>query len=289
MSLLIKITKRLNLLRHKFIVSLYHKTVFVDRYGLKYYLWANTRLADTVLHTKVRTDDTGVIEVIKAVLIEVKKEEDEIQCIDVGGYIGVITLAMAKYLGDSGRVYTFEAFSDTFKRLFENVKELNQLDKVTLINSAISNKSGLAKITTIENAGGTFIEDLSPNEKCEKTSLMTTVDSFSECYGLERVTLMKVDAEGVDDKVLEGASKLLKTGSIDYLIVEHDTKMGIGEKIEAILKKYNYSIYYIICNGDKVVSSLDKYPANQKEALNVLAVAPNAIAKVQVLKSLILD
>ena len=77
-----------------------------------------------------------------------RSEQDDLLCIDVGGYIGVITLAMAKYLGESGRVFTFEAFRDTFKRLFENVKELNQLDKVTLINSAISNQSGLAKITT---------------------------------------------------------------------------------------------------------------------------------------------
>lgn len=289
MGLTRKVVKRVILLKHKFQVLLWKKTCFVDKYELKYYLWANTRLKDTVLNTKVRTDDTGVIEVIKTVLTEVKKEQDDLLCIDVGGYIGVITLAMAKYLGESGRVFTFEAFSDTFKRLFENVKELNQLDKVTLINSAISNQSGLAKITTIENAGGTFIESMKPGEKSENTSLMTSIDSFSRCYGLEKVTLMKVDAEGVDDKVLEGASNLLETGSIDYLIVEHDTKMGIGEKIEAILRKYKYKIYYIICNGNKVVSSLDKYPTNQKEALNILAVAPNALASSKVLSSLVLD
>ena len=280
-----KIIKRLVLLKCQWEILTRGKVLFKDKYGLKYYLWSNTRLRDTVLNTKVRTDDTGVIEVSNVILSELKKDDKALVCFDIGAFIGVISLAMAKSLNGVGKVFIFEAFYGTFKRLFENVKELNACDNVHLFNTAISDQVGMASVHLIDNAGGTYIDK--PSESSVST-LVTTIDCIANCFEINRIHLMKIDVEGVDDKALKGASTLLKKGAIDYLIIEYDSKMGIGEKISQILNQYNYMIYFIVRNGNQVLADLEEYKVRySKSPLNILAVSPTASCKHDILAKII--
>ena len=74
------------------------RLLFKDGYELSYYIYKNTRPEDT-FKNGVRTDDTTVLYVIDKILTSDElTNTNSINCFDVGGYIGVITLLMSKKL-----------------------------------------------------------------------------------------------------------------------------------------------------------------------------------------------
>ena len=115
--------KIVNKLRGIYLDIFFHfneKILFKDKYGLKYYLYKNTRPKDT-FNIGVRTDDTSVLYVIKKILSSTNiKNSNTIHCIDVGSFIGVITLMMSNTLqknGENWKIHSFEPYKETFLRL----------------------------------------------------------------------------------------------------------------------------------------------------------------------------
>ena len=93
------------------------KILFKDKYGLSYYLYKNTRPKDT-FNVGVRTDDTTVLYVIDKILsLPNSTNHDTIHCIDVGSFIGVITLMMSKTLQKNKKNGKYTALSHFKKRL----------------------------------------------------------------------------------------------------------------------------------------------------------------------------
>ena len=62
--------------------------------------------------------------------------------IDIGGHIGLNTLAFAR-LAANGKVYTFEPAPNTFK-IIQETKRLNHLDNVEIYDMAISHERSKA-------------------------------------------------------------------------------------------------------------------------------------------------
>ena len=58
---------------------------------------------------------------------------------DIGSNIGYVSIAMSRIVGESGKVYSFEAIPSTAKRCKKNL-ELNNCNNVTLINKALSDE-----------------------------------------------------------------------------------------------------------------------------------------------------
>lgn len=257
---------------------IFGKFPYRDKFGLKYFLWPDTRLESTVTLSKSRTDDRGVIRLIERIINALKNHtEDEIVCCDVGAYIGVVSLAMAKYLGARGYVVSFEPSLKNFKRLRENI-DFSRYKTVFPVHAAISNSAGRCHIANIEGKPG--IERIvGPNdtvkEEESETVLMTTLNDFASGYGIKDIGLLKIDAEGSDDKVLFGISHMLKEGMPDYIIVEYNSECSCN--VLAILKKHKYNIFYIVRNGNRLVSDLKEYPFGEhKPPLNLLAVSHKA-------------
>ena len=49
---------------------------------------------------------------------------------------------------------------------------------------------------------------------------MTTVDAFCAVHGIDKIDLLKIDTEGYDLVVLEGARELLRSGRARFILVE---------------------------------------------------------------------
>ena len=122
--------------------------------------------------------------------------------IDVGGNIGQTALPLALALGDGGRVISFEPFPDTRQRFCRNL-ELNPDLRVTVEPLALGDAPGTAKMARgcATNSGGNQIA-----EKGEQVRVVTLDEYTSE---MDRVNLIKVDVEGYELKVLEGAAGVL--------------------------------------------------------------------------------
>jgi FkbM family methyltransferase len=130
--------------------------------------------------------------------------------IDAGAFIGTHTLFMSKYVGKKGRVYAFEPQRKIYRELVYNLK-LNQIRNVVPLRFALGSGSEIIEMNPAAdgNEGGTGIG--SGGDKAE----LRSIDSF----GFRNVSLIKIDVEGFEDYVIEGAKEtILKYHPI--LIVE---------------------------------------------------------------------
>lgn len=131
-------------------------------------------------------------------------------CIDVGANIGLISLRMHHKVGKEGIVYSFEPHPNTYKKLIHNL-EINNFDISHTFNQAVGNKSDVLRFTDI------FISDL--NHISEQGEISVPVVKLDDVIPKSiPIKLLKVDAEGYELFVLQGAQHILK--NISYIFVE---------------------------------------------------------------------
>ena len=145
-------------------------------------------------------------------------------------------------------------FKKTFNRInaFEPLQEISyrlayfQNEFLTVHNCALSNKKGELQIY-IPNISGQAIASLASLEKrdgdCEiRTVEVDTIDN----YDFDDVDLIKIDVEGHEESVIEGARKVIQK-NLPILIVEIEQrhiKKQIEEVFQCILN-LKYSGFFL--------------------------------------------
>ena len=143
--------------------------------------------------------------------------------LDIGANVGLFTLGAARIVGKSGRVHAFEPCSQTFGRLLENVK-LNGLDNVDCHQIALGNENGEAELSIAgdgydawNSLGSPYMGGVATRE----TVNTMTLDSFVQKQGLAgSITAMKIDVEGWESNVLNGADVLLSSPDAPLICIE---------------------------------------------------------------------
>ena len=143
--------------------------------------------------------------------------------LDIGANVGLYTIAAARIVGSGGHAHAFEPCSQTFGRLEENVK-LNGLRNVSCHRVALSHENAEA---TLSIAGGGFDawnslgKPYMGEASGQETVRTVTLDSFAIERGLSgKITLIKIDVEGWEQQVLNGAGDLLSAHDAPAMIVE---------------------------------------------------------------------
>ena len=152
--------------------------------------------------------------------------------VDVGANIGYYTLQMALR---AKKVYAIEPDKDCFEILKKNIKE-NKLKNVVLINKAASDKKEKKYlIRDLKNFGNSKIKP-TPNPSLDKEGNTNKCDLiFTETLdnmliNEQYISLIKIDTQGYEPKVIKGASKIIKrdepTLFLEYTPSEYrDNKM----------------------------------------------------------------
>ena len=159
--------------------------------------------------------------------------------IDVGANIGTHTVPLAKKVTQSGLVLAFEPQRQAFNYLTANLV-VNNLLHVAAYQKAVGDTEGVLHVPLRDpnlafNFGAVNLEEETDGEPVD----VLTLDHF----GLERVNLIKVDVEGMERKVLEGAAATIKRAR-PVLFVE-TTTVNHREVIE-ILRDYRYESWWHI-------------------------------------------
>ncbi len=133
--------------------------------------------------------------------------------LDVGGCWGETALWLAHVVGPTGRVHTFEP-SPSNRRLLGQNLQLNPIlgPRITVWDQPVAPRAGETLwIPDVVAAGATVQEQLSGDEQRQMVQLQTTsVDALRAAGQIERVDFLKVDVEGADLGVLEGASETIR-------------------------------------------------------------------------------
>lgn len=148
--------------------------------------------------------------------------------IDVGASVGTYGLIAAK-LYPKLTAYCIEPSFTNFNSLCENIL-LNDLGgRVFPFCGAISDKQSLSTFlmphTTIGAAGHQLANEKIPFAKPTKFSSIVSVyciDDFVSALGIT-ANHIKVDVDGLDFEVLQGANKTLQNNALKSLCVEVDT------------------------------------------------------------------
>lgn len=138
--------------------------------------------------------------------------------VDVGAHVGFWTWDMAHRFE---RVYAFEAAPDTYDCL---VKNMADQPHVVTANFACGDKNGRCRVITDEsrkgNTGSRFV--VAGERPGEPDVPMVAID---ELHLAEPCGLLKVDVEGFELQVLQGAMKLIETHK-PVIIMETDKKFS---------------------------------------------------------------
>ena len=146
--------------------------------------------------------------------------------LDIGAHVGIWTQRLAK---DFNQVIAFEPMKKHIECHRENCKGL---DNVTLHTVALSNVTTNAIMTTkdINSGMSTLIHTESLKWKKEKKTEeveTTTLDSFN----LPKIDFIKMDVEGWEENVLEGAEKTILTHRPTIYIEIWENKYDLVSRI----------------------------------------------------------
>ena len=121
--------------------------------------------------------------------------------IDIGANIGTCTIFMS-YMFPKAKIYSFEPDSSTFKLLKTNI-ELNHRPNITLINQAVSNKSGHTAFYSCQASGLSSLSKTLLPYKVNKTNVaLTTIPDLMMKYDIKNIDILKIDAEGAEFDIL---------------------------------------------------------------------------------------
>jgi FkbM family methyltransferase len=146
---------------------------------------------------------------------------------DVGANIGDYTMSINKNIPHAS-IFSFEPVSATFEQLTKNVG-----DKAHLYNIGLGNTQGKGVIfnsanDTISEIATMYKDALvevfnNTNEIATIEFDIDTVDNFCTANNVERIDFLKIDVEGNELAVLQGASKMLANDRIRVIQFEFNS------------------------------------------------------------------
>ena len=131
--------------------------------------------------------------------------------LDIGAHHGVYSVVAAKKLGKNGVVVAFEPSVREYRRLRIHLR-LNRLDSVRTEPLALGSAACTQKffqITNGDNTRGGFRPPASEDRVSEISVETVRLDDYVSRFPLKRVDLVKLDVEGGEREVLQGASTVL--------------------------------------------------------------------------------
>jgi FkbM family methyltransferase len=151
--------------------------------------------------------------------------------IDVGANIGLYSILSAGCVGPQGAVHAFEPVPETMRRLRKNVALNGYEQRVRCVEAAASVQDGVGLINVPEEGGsfsslGAPLHGTGTHKSVEVRCVR--LDTYVAENGLTDVWLVKLDVEGWETHVINGATELLATQRPHLLVEFSDATAGGG-------------------------------------------------------------
>jgi FkbM family methyltransferase len=170
--------------------------------------------------------------------------------IDVGANVGFFSLRFATWVGDKGEVISIEPEDRNYEKLISMLKRERLLGRVRAIKAVAAAVRGKMFLE---------INPLHPaDHKLSRDGIGLRVDAIAlddliPDKGPLRPCLVKIDVQGAEMLVLEGATEILKVAKPALFVELHEEGLKkFGTSVSAILthlSQYDYEPYWLMRVG----------------------------------------
>lgn len=166
---------------------------------------------------------------------------------DIGANAGFYTLALSRLTGPDGCVHAFEPLPENAASVREHLK-LNDCTNANLHQLALSDRNGEATFLIRDsNAMGCLSET---GDLCVQTAAIDTLIDSGE---LPVPDVVKMDVEGAEGRVLEGARRLLEMRRTIWIIALHGEVQR--QEVGAVLCECGYRLFRL--DGSSILGDID--------------------------------
>lgn len=173
----------------------------------------------------LREPDAGIVE---GVLLRRSYDRAEVRAgdtvIDVGAHVGSYTVWASRRVGEKGRVISFEPEPENLRLLKKNL-ELNGCRNVRVFPVALSDVSGQAVLYVKEPPE---LHSMLRRSGAPLKVASLRLDDVARELALDRVGVLKIDAEGAELKILSAAPRILSL-TREIVMELHKEWVSLGE------------------------------------------------------------
>lgn len=201
-------------------------------------------------------------------------KKNELIIFDIGAHDGRSITRFKNRFPDA-EIYSFEPN----KNLYDKISKLSS-EKIKIFNYALSNIDGEKKFyqyeylsgknnsfyPMVENSKYKIQRTKNKNEtETIKNVKVKKLDTFIEENKISKIDLLKIDTQGAEIEIIEGAEKILNSKKINVIELEHilgiahESRSSLYE-LEEMLHKNNYKLIAIENSGN--IISVSNYQTN---------------------------
>jgi FkbM family methyltransferase len=174
------------------------------------------------------------------------------RCLDIGANIGYMTSLLAVRASHGGRVYSFEPHPDLFLQLRRNLNHAydgrtkRKHAPVSLMQLALGANDGVADLVEPEgfkdNQGTASIVNTTQAHAADGVKHRVEIKRLDTLFhDVGRIGIAKIDVEGAELPVLQGAEEMLAGRKIRDIVFEDFQSFPSG--CVRLLQNHAYSIY----------------------------------------------
>lgn len=186
-------------------------------------------------------------------------------CLDCGANLGYHAITMARMTGPRGKVIAFEPLRVIFQQLNGNAF-LNGLRNIIALNVAIGNQTGIIQMdyVDVDNPSGVNIGATKIGAHGDMVEMIKIDDVIQN-----GVSFMKIDVQGSEVFLLEGAENLIKNSRpIMFIEVENQWLTCFGQTSETLLNKVMSLDYILVRINNEYPCDHVAIPREKKHLLN---------------------
>ena len=194
---------------------------------------------------------------------------------DIGANVGDYTKYILK-INPNVKVFCFEPVLKTYNTLIKNLSSEIKDSKVVCNNLALSNEIGEAEMYIYDDFDGRNslhfnpVHSYDPKILHKEKANLTTLDDYVIKNGIDRIDLLKIDVEGHETRVIEGAANLIKKKMIKCIQFEYNNNWASAEftlqNIYNLLSEFGYKFYRLAIWGKIPIKTYNKKLDNYRHS-----------------------
>lgn len=194
--------------------------------------------------------------------------------IDIGANVGVYGVAMARAVGPHGHVFAYEPGSEP-RAMLERSRAVNRADNLHVIAAAVSDAPREAQLALGWSSELNSLGGSGPGE----TVQVTCLDAEDQQRGWGKVDFIKIDAEGEEERILNGAKSFFDRHS-PLVMFEFKSTADVNEPLRAAFRQAGFNVYRLHPGATALVADDPTKPIDHFE-LNLFAAKPDRAASLR--------